>query len=91
MSKVRVYEVARQLGIHNRDLVALFQSLGFHEVRNHMSAVEPEVVERIKRKLERQQGTEDVVEERIRPTVGQAPLQGGPRGRGASAACAGSG
>ena len=69
MSKVRVYEVARQLGINNRDLVALFQSLGFHEVRNHMSAVEADVVDRVKRKLERQQGTDDVVEERIRPTV----------------------
>lgn len=68
MSKVRVYEVARQLGMPNRELVALFQSLGFSEVRNHMSAVEAEVVERIKRKLERQKAPE-VVEERIRPTV----------------------
>ncbi len=68
MSKVRVYEVARQLGINNRELVALFQSLGFSEVRNHMSAVETEAVERVKRKLERQQAP-DVVEERIAPTV----------------------
>ena len=46
MSKVRVYEVARELGMKNKELVALFQSLGFSEVRNHMSAVETDVVER---------------------------------------------
>jgi len=33
----------------NKDVVTMFQSLGFSEVKNHMSAVEPEVVERIKR------------------------------------------
>ena len=38
-------------------LVALFQSMGFGDVRNHMSAVEPEVVERVKRHLERQKST----------------------------------
>ncbi len=68
MSKVRVYEVARQLGMKNKELVALFQSLGFSEVRNHMSAVEAEVVERVKRKLERK-SEPAVVEERINPTV----------------------
>ena len=65
---MRVYEVARQLGMSNRDLVALFQSLGIAEVRNHMSAVEADAVERLKRKLERQK-TPEVVEERIGRTV----------------------
>jgi translation initiation factor IF-2 len=64
MSKVRVYEVARELGMNNRELVALFQSLGFAEVRNHMSAVEQEVVERIKRKLERRDDA-PIVEEKV--------------------------
>ncbi|MBI4955676.1 MAG: translation initiation factor IF-2 [Myxococcales bacterium] len=68
MNKVRVYEVARQLGMSNRDLVALFQSLGVAEVRNHMSSVEAEAVERVKRKLERQKSPQSV-EEHIRPTV----------------------
>ena len=67
-SKVRVYEVARDLGMDNKKLVALFQSVGVTEVRNHMSAVLPEQVERVKRHLEKQQ-SEKVVEERIRPTV----------------------
>ena len=67
-SKVRVYEVARDLGMDNKALVALFQSVGVSEVRNHMSAVAPEAVERVKRHLEKQ-NAQKVVEERIRPTV----------------------
>jgi translation initiation factor IF-2 len=68
MSKVRVYEVAKQLNMDQKALVALFQSMGFGDVKNHMSSVEPDVVERVKRHIERQK-TPDVVEERIRPTV----------------------
>ncbi|MFO0591194.1 MAG: translation initiation factor IF-2 [Polyangiaceae bacterium] len=68
MSKVRVYEVAKQLNMDQKTLVALFQSMGIGDVRNHMSAVEPDAVERVKRHLERNKATE-VVEERIRPTV----------------------
>ena len=67
-SKVRVYEVARDLGMDNKALVALFQSVGVSEVRNHMSAVAPEAVDRVKRHLEKQKA-QKVVEERIRPTV----------------------
>src|SRR6185503_18062607 len=68
MSKVRVYEVAKQLNMDQKTLVALFQSMGIGDVRNHMSAVEQDVVERVKRHIERQK-TPEVVEERIRPTV----------------------
>ena len=68
MSKVRVYEVAKQLNMDQKTLVGLFQSMGVGDVRNHMSAVEPEIVERLKRHLERQKSPE-VIEERIRPTV----------------------
>jgi translation initiation factor IF-2 len=68
MSKVRVYEVAKQLNLDPKQVVTLFQSLGVNDVRNHMSSVEPEQVERVKRHLEKQK-THDVVEERIRPTV----------------------
>src|SRR5271169_5579988 len=68
MSKVRVYEVAKQLNLDPKAVVGLFQAVGINEVRNHMSSVEPEAVERIKRHLEKQK-THDVVEERIRPGV----------------------
>ncbi len=66
--KLRVYEVARDLGLDNKALVALLQAVGVPDVRNHMSAVPPEVVERVKRQLEKQKQP-SVVEERIRPTV----------------------
>src|SRR5688572_19651031 len=69
MSKVRVYELAKQYNMDQKSLVALFQSSGISDVRNHMSAVEAEVAERIvKRHLERQKSPV-VEEERIRPTV----------------------
>jgi translation initiation factor IF-2 len=65
MSKVRVYEVAKQLNLDPKQVVALFQQVGVADVRNHMSSVEPEAVERVKRHLEKQK-THDVVEERVR-------------------------
>ncbi|HEY3235798.1 MAG TPA: translation initiation factor IF-2 N-terminal domain-containing protein, partial [Polyangiaceae bacterium] len=68
MTKVRVYEVARDLGIDNKALVLLFQSVGVSDVRNHMSAIGPEAVERVKRHLEKQKAQKGV-EEHIRPTV----------------------
>jgi len=68
MSKVRVYEAAKQLNVDPKAAVALFQAIGVVDVRNHMSSVEPEAIERVKRHLEKQK-THDVVEERIRPTV----------------------
>lgn len=68
MSKVRVYEVAKQLNMDQKALVSLFQSMGIGDVKNYMSTVEPDAVERVKRHLERQK-TPEVVEERIRPTV----------------------
>ncbi|MDQ2645181.1 MAG: translation initiation factor IF-2 N-terminal domain-containing protein, partial [Myxococcota bacterium] len=67
-TKQRVYEVARDLGMDNRALVALLQSVGVTEAKNHMSAIAPEQIERLKRHLEKQKSPA-VVEERIRPTV----------------------
>jgi translation initiation factor IF-2 len=64
-SKVRVYEVAKQLNLDPKQVVGLFQAIGVADVRNHMSSVEPEAVERVKRHLEKQR-THDVVEERVR-------------------------
>ncbi len=64
--KVRVYEVAKQLNLDPKQVVGLFQAIGVVDVRNHMSSVDPEAVERVKRHLEKQR-THDVVEERIRP------------------------
>ena len=67
-SKLRVYEVARELSLDNKEIVSLLQSMGFGEVRNHMSVVSSEAVERLRRHHERK-AEPKVVEERIRPTV----------------------
>jgi len=67
-AKLRVYEVARDLGMDQKALVSLLQSSGVPDVRNHMSSIGADVVERIRRQLEKQKAP-SVVEERIRPTV----------------------
>src|SRR5215475_12834074 len=78
MSKVRIYEVAKELGMEQKALVALFQSMGFSDVRNHMSSVESELVERVRRHIEKQK-TASTVEERIRPTVVKRRAVGGSK------------
>jgi len=45
---MRVYEVAKEIGLANKDLVAKIRTLGI-EVKNHMSALEPDDVARIRR------------------------------------------
>ncbi len=67
MIKTRVYEVARDLGLEHRDLMAKLATLGI-QVRNHMSSLEPVDIERVKRALDKEK-QHNVVEERIRPTV----------------------
>jgi len=69
MSKVRVYEVAKQLNLDPKAVVGLFQSIGVTDVRNHMSSVDVDAVERLKRNLEKQK-THDVVEQRIQRGAG---------------------
>jgi len=77
MSKVRIYEVAKELGMEQKVLVSLVQSMGFGDVRNHMSSVEPELVDRVRRHLEKQKSS-SIVEERIRPTVVKRRAVGRP-------------
>jgi translation initiation factor IF-2 len=67
MMKVRVYEVARELGVENRELIQRIATMGI-QVRNHMSVLDPAEVDRIKRAVGKDQ-SEAIVEERIRPTV----------------------
>jgi translation initiation factor IF-2 len=51
-AKMRVYEIAKEVGIPNKDLIAKMRALGL-EVNNHMSSVPPDDVARIKRSLEK--------------------------------------
>jgi len=78
-TKLRVYEVARDLGMEPKSLVSLLQSVGVPDVRNHMSAIGPEMVDRVKRHLEKAKSP-STVEERIRPTVVKRRAAGGATG-----------
>ena len=40
MTKVRVYEVARELGVENRDLIQRIATLGIHHVQQQRSLLQ---------------------------------------------------
>ncbi len=65
--RVRVYEMAKELGLANRDLVGKIRALGI-DVANHMSHIEAADVDRIRRALDRER-QESLVEERLTDTV----------------------
>jgi translation initiation factor IF-2 len=52
-AKMRVYEIAKEVGIPNKDLITKIRALGL-EVNNHMSSLDPDDVARIKRSLEKE-------------------------------------
>ncbi|MDD3954524.1 MAG: translation initiation factor IF-2, partial [Lentisphaeria bacterium] len=54
--KIRVYELARELGLNNKDLLVLLEKEGF-EVRSHSSTIEEEDADLIRKQIiaERQQ------------------------------------
>ncbi len=61
MPKVRVYEIARQLGIGNQELVAQIKGMGI-PIRNHMSTLTPDEVQQVRAVVEqaRRSTTEEV-------------------------------
>src|SRR3954463_465204 len=65
--KIRLYEVAKDLGLANKDLVAKVRALGI-EVKNHMSNLDPDDVARVKRALDKERQA-NLVEERLSSTV----------------------
>ncbi|HVV16139.1 MAG TPA: translation initiation factor IF-2 [Polyangia bacterium] len=61
--RVRVYELAKDLGLQPKDLVAKVRAMSI-DVANHMSQIEPGDVDRIRRAVERERH-ESLVEERL--------------------------
>lgn len=61
--KIRVYELARELGMNNKDLLSLLKEEGF-EVRSHSSTVDAEDADLIRRQIiaERQQQEEETLQ-----------------------------
>ncbi|MBU1452486.1 MAG: translation initiation factor IF-2 [Proteobacteria bacterium] len=61
MAKMRVYELAKELKIDNRDLIRQLIEMGL-DVRNHMSALSPEETQMVRDKLKAERS--EVVEEK---------------------------
>src|SRR5690348_4512127 len=64
--RVKVYELAKELGIPHKDLVAKVRALGI-DVANHLSKLEPTDTDRVRRALERERQA-STVEERLNAT-----------------------
>ncbi|HEY3356281.1 MAG TPA: translation initiation factor IF-2 [Polyangia bacterium] len=67
VARQRVYEIARDAGVGNKELLQKIRALGI-EVNNHMSVLDPEDVVRVRRALDKER-QESLIEERIGPTV----------------------
>ena len=67
MAKKRVYELARDMGIENKELISRLEKIGI-AVKSHSSTLEESDVERIRTELFVQEPKE-IVEKRIKSTV----------------------
>ncbi|MFH1148029.1 MAG: translation initiation factor IF-2 [Pseudomonadota bacterium] len=67
MSKIRIYELAKELDMDNKQLLAQVKEMGY-DVKNHMSALEEADAKRVKEIIMGVR-SEVVVDERIRPNV----------------------
>jgi translation initiation factor IF-2 len=65
--RVRVYELAKDLGVQPKDLLVKLRAMAV-DVANHMSQIEPGDVDRIRRVMDRERH-ESLVEERLTDTV----------------------
>src|SRR5687767_1905672 len=71
---MRVYEIAKEVGIPNKDLIAKIRALGL-EVNNHMSSLDADDVARIKRSLEKEKAGGAAPAETKRLSTGGAVLR----------------
>ncbi|NLX52269.1 MAG: translation initiation factor IF-2 [Deltaproteobacteria bacterium] len=67
MAKKRVHELAKELGLENKDLIAHLERLGI-TVKSHASTLEEHEIERVKEDLQAP-SPRQIVEERITTTV----------------------
>src|SRR5689334_9393497 len=72
---MRVYEIAREMGLPNKELIAKIRALGL-EVNNHMSSLDTEDVARVKRSLEKER-LQNTVTKRLSTTVLRRRSKGG--------------
>ena len=67
MAKKRVHELAKELGLENKDLIAHLERLGI-TVKSHASTLEDNEIERVREDLQAT-SPRQIVEERIKTTV----------------------
>jgi translation initiation factor IF-2 len=67
MSKKRVYELARELGLDNKELISRLEKLGI-AVRSHSSTLEESDIQKIQQELLSGEPRE-MVEQRIKSTI----------------------
>ncbi|MBS3758905.1 MAG: translation initiation factor IF-2 [Desulfobacterales bacterium] len=69
MAKLRVYELARELNMTNKVLVAKLQDMDM-DVKNHMSTIDEETVSKVKSELYGENRKDEVYEaKRVKPNV----------------------
>src|SRR6267378_4395608 len=73
-AKMRVYEIAKEVGIPNKDLIAKIRALGL-EVNNHMSSLDADDVARIRRSLEKEKQSVTQPQQTQRLATGGAVLR----------------
>ncbi|RMH39408.1 MAG: translation initiation factor IF-2 [Deltaproteobacteria bacterium] len=66
-ARMRVYEIAREVGIPNKDLIMKIRAMGL-EVNNHMSSLDADDVDRVKRSIENER-LANTVTQRLSSTV----------------------
>ncbi len=71
---MRVYEIAKEVGIPNKDLIAKIRALGL-EVNNHMSSLDADDVARIRRSLEKEKQSVAQPQQTQRLSTGGAVLR----------------
>ncbi len=67
MSKTRVYELAKEFGIDNKEFIARLKSIGI-TVKSHSSTLEESEVQRVREEFTAS-GPKEIVEQRIKSTV----------------------
>ncbi|HNK44580.1 MAG TPA: translation initiation factor IF-2 [Pseudomonadota bacterium] len=76
-SKVAIYELAKELGIAHKDLVEKVRALGI-EAKNHMSRLERDEVDRVRRAFDKERH-DNTVQERVSETVIRRRAKDGSR------------
>src|SRR5262245_1754503 len=88
MGKKRVFEIAKELGYQNRDLIEKLQKLGF-EVKSHSSTVDEEDVRRALKKAEEERRAKTQESRVSRGVIRRRPIDevgGAPAGASAPSA-----